>query len=297
MRSDLSDMLSAYLKATEYGAGDVEMEVRFGTRGRTKIFKQDYDEVVKRLLSAGFVKENEQDLLRINNQYTDVRKGITKMSNVRTELTGLATIQQYCRTNSLSDVAEGSGGIGFTQKMGFGGNSGTGVVIKPVDFDDFNFRIALQTEKSLTRTSGMIRELLDEWGNKKKTFRYLNRVTLKHPDHPFKVDMSIVKTSSMGKSGYGNRLQAVPVYNIAESNVFQNAEEYEIEIEVDNAEVHQNPTLYGTPETLYGAMRKGIHLILAGLQRTNYPVSYNERDEVILQYMKMVNGSGWGEGG
>ena len=48
-----------------------------------------------------------------------------------------------------------------------------------------------------------------------------------HEDYPFIIDISIVKSSSKDI----NTKQYKPVYNIEDSNVFNNRENYEIEID------------------------------------------------------------------
>ena len=80
-----------------------ELEVRFGTKGRRRLSKIDYDNVIRHLLSLGFVIDNPEgeNLLRITNEYTDKGSGLTRMSNIRTEMEGIGTIRTYCETNVL----------------------------------------------------------------------------------------------------------------------------------------------------------------------------------------------------
>ena len=54
------------------------MEVRFGTaRGMKPVSRIEYDNVVKRLLSAGFTIGMENYMLRMNSEYTDPKTGRT----------------------------------------------------------------------------------------------------------------------------------------------------------------------------------------------------------------------------
>ncbi len=125
--------------------------------------------------------------------------------------------------------------------------------------------------------------MLAKWADSKKTFRYINRYSLRHPDLPVIVEVSIVKDSN--KSG---RFM-IPTYNIQESGVFSGREKYEIEIECDNKLVGVG-TEFSTPKLLNVALKKTIKLILSGLQGTNYPVSYNEQTKIGQDYMKLI----WG---
>lgn len=265
-----------------------ELEVRFGTkRGRNAFIKKDYDNVVRRLLSAGFSPGQRQEMLRINNDHMRVRgakAGTKTQSNIRTELTGMSSIQKYCQTDMLPDDLYGAGVV-FNLKTDY--QSG-GEYVRPLEFGDFNFRIKLDTEQKLPFSDPKVKGISNtrDWVDLQKTFRYINRVSFRHPDLPFQVDMSMVKSSKM------------PSYNIKDSQVFHQPVTYEIEIEMINEMVldrRANDGSCSTNAKTYGVLRKGIQLVLAGLQGTNFPVSYAEHDLVMAQYMKMIHGSDWGK--
>ena len=94
-------LLNAYKKSVFVVSSNLELEVRFGTKGLYKpITKIDYNNVLQRLLARGFkLKTNDQYLLRIQNEYFDEREQKHKLSVIRCELTGLSVIQNYCKTN------------------------------------------------------------------------------------------------------------------------------------------------------------------------------------------------------
>ena len=81
---------------------NLELEVRFGTKGKIRITHSIYDNVIKRLLSLGFTSSNQESILRVTNEYIDHKTGVTKMSNVRGEIVGLGRIADYCRNDSIS---------------------------------------------------------------------------------------------------------------------------------------------------------------------------------------------------
>ena len=214
-----------------------ELEVKFGTmRGSKPISKLEYDNIIKKLLLLGFKVDNMEGLngehmLRIINEYVD-KSGNIKMSNIRTEINNLTDIQEYCQTNSLmSGEAKKYNRIimdvMFLQKMLMkeDGNN-----IQPVDIKEFNIRTSYSYEKKMEMSDKFIKLLIDEWSNKRKIFRYINRVTLTHPDFPLKIDCSIVKSS---KKKPNSRFPESH-YTIGDAGVFNNQEMYEIEIEVDN---------------------------------------------------------------
>ena len=113
----------------------------------------------------------------------------------------------------------------------------------------------------------------------KKIFRFIKRTTLKHPLYPFKIDCSILKTSSHIKSS--NRL--IPTFTIQESNVFDNMEHYEIEMEMIN-----NEAFAMGPDSLIPQIKLGIKQILSGLQNTNFPISYSEMNNVLKAYLELT---------
>ena len=80
---------------------------------------------------------------------------------------------------------------------------------------------------------------MEKWNETKQEFRYINRVTFESPIYPVLVDISIVKSSSRDPDNRGNegRGPMIKVRNIADSNVFNNPEVFEIEIELNNKKI------------------------------------------------------------
>ena len=231
-----------------------ELEVRFGTKGIKRINKNDYDNVIKKLKSLGFTSlyENGEYSLRIQNEYLDNRTGLFKMSEIRTEIYGLNQIQAYCKTNDINEVRKMAiNSVKFTNKKAIYVDNQK---IFPVNFDDFNFRVSLQDEES--PKTGLQNFMISNWKKSKKTFRYLNRVTFVHPDFPINVDISIVKYGNKGTDRFGNqgRGEMIRVYNVDESNVFNNQETYEIELEVNNSMVGPG-TNFKTPQIILESLR------------------------------------------
>ena len=289
----LNKLLSTYLDDVPERFTNNELEIRFGTRGIKKITKINFDNVAKKLFSSGFtLKRNDNNLLRINNEYLD-NSGKKKLSNVRTELIGLKTIQEYCRKNTLPDTDSlySRKDIQFTQKHNYKKTDESGRTIEslyPANFDDFNFRVSLQSEKTILKTSGFARNIINNWNDSKKIFRYLNRTTFVHKELPIQVDMSIVKESSKIKLANG-RYISLPQYSINDSNVFNNPEKYEIEVEFLKEKMGIG-TKYNNVEELDAVVKKIVRTILSGLQETNYPVSYSEQSSVIQEYMNIIYG-------
>jgi mRNA (guanine-N7-)-methyltransferase len=291
-KEEFETIVKHYLESNPHitsGRKSNELEIRFGTNTKLSrpISKIDYDNVVKQLYSYGFKPEVESgiQILRIACEYTDVRTGKVKMSNIRAELVGSDIIQEYCRTNSIQRIIDMPSTVfnklKFTQKNTAVDKSGT--FIQKLDMDDFNFRVSFQTEQDYNIQSNVSRNIISRWEDSKKMFRSMNRVRFYHPDYPIFADLSIVKMSKKT-----NRV-VMPEYTIQEAGVFNNMENYEIELEVDNSKVGTG-TDFDTVNKLMDAVRKSIRIVLGGLQGTKYPISYVERDTLLQSYMRLIHG-------
>lgn len=274
-----------------------ELEVRFNATSKYSnyITKIDYDNVVKQLYYLGFDCPNKsgQHLLRISNEYTDAKTGYTKISNVRAEFAGLDLIQEYCKTNSIQKVLDhpttlstNRDKIKFTRKTP-AVNKTTEERIFPVDFKNFGFRVSYQMEEDFTPNYGLTKDIISKWTDSKKLYRYLNRVRFQHPSIPVFADLSIVKSSKKTKR------VPIPTFTVDESGVFNNEETYEIELEIDNSRVGLG-TEYDTPAKLLAILRKMIRYMLSAFQKTNYPISFSEKEDVQQMYLNLIHGNNGG---
>jgi hypothetical protein len=255
--------------------GVSELEVKFGTRGIKEITKDDFDNVVKKLLSTGFkIVKSQEYCLKIQSEFTDIGTGKTKLSNIRTEIYGLSNIQKYCRNDRLEDI-----NYRFVQKTQAKEGS---EIIRPVNFDDFNFRLSYQKEKMINITSSLGQSILSTWVKEKKIFRHINRTTLIHDNYPFHVDMSVVKESHR-RDGH-----LIPEYSFQASKTTDCEPKYEIEIEMDNSLVGIGKKM-NNAIVVADTLRTGIKIILAGIQGTNFPVSYDELNITKKDYYYLLH--------
>jgi hypothetical protein len=270
-----------FIKHTNSNA---ELEVRFGTRGIKYLTKNDYDNVIKTLKSFGFytLSEAGENHLRINCEFLDNITGRFKVSDIRTEIVGIHNIQEYCKNNDIASMEKNPANvtsISFVNKKPL-------VIDKqkifPINNDDFNFRMSLSSEIDVKR--GIKYYIIENWKRSKKIFRYINRVTFKHNDYPFNIDISIVK------SGLREGREQKKVYTTQEADLFNSPETYEIEIEVDNSKIGP-ATKFNNAEVLTNAIRNAIKYVLIGLQGTNYPISYPEQSKVLSEYMNIIWGN------
>ena len=131
----------------------------------------------------------------------------------------------------------------------------------------------------MTKKQQLLTNILNGWNDSKKTFRLIKRTTLKHPSYPFQIDCSIIKTSRNKK---GSSI-LIPTYTVKESNLFNNIEHYEIELELINKEAYKFSSI-----DLEDLFKKGIQQVISGIQYSNFPVSYSELNNILKNYLKLT---------
>ena len=288
-KEQLNIISKFYLSSEDGKYNNYEMEAKFGTRGIKAITKMDYDNVVKKLLSLGYKCSNNVGdySLKIQPEFLDIRTGEFKttsdLDKFRIEINGFTNIQEYCKTNNLKQISDKNyNNVSILKKYDVRPSKDSNDIIESANFDDFNFRVTIKNEESVSKNSKVGQEIFENWNKSKKVFRYINRVSFKHQDvtkYPYQIDLSIVRTSTKNEKGW-----MIQTYNIDESNVFQNPENYEIEIEI----LPSAKTIYKNPQDLSSNFQKVVKHVLSGLQQTNYPISYPEQKSVIQDYLKML---------
>ena len=238
---------------------NIELEARF----TKKITRIDFDNVIQKLKSLGFKAHIPSGSYHLNIT--------TGKSNIRTQISHLIHVQEYCRQNTipLDNIPHY---ITFSEKMRI--NAG-GRPLPPLDYRDFKFRVNLKKEKPLQSKDQKVIQTLRTWKDTKKVFRFIKRFTFKHPDFPLKVDCSVVKSSKKTKQG-----RLIPEYTLEKADIFRYYETYEIEIEM----LKDNDTT-----DMVKKFKKVIKYVLSGFQQTNYPISYIEQNEVLQHYIKILH--------
>ena len=283
----LDKMSLALLNIQTKHNNELEMEAKFGTRGIKPITKLDYDNVVKKLRSNGWVANfaGGDYLLRIQPEFLDVKTGQYKTNKdfdrFRIEINGFNNVQEYCKTNSIKILNDKNvNNVKIVRKIPVKVSTHSDDNMPSANFDDFNFRVKLSNEETISKSGKIGTDVFDNWNKTKKVFRYLNRVTFVHSKQPFKIDLSIVKSSKKNDRGW-----MIQTYNIEDANVFQNTETYEIEVEVDTKAAKEK---FKNSKELSSALQMVIKEVLSGLQKTNFPVSYREQKTILQDYHKLL---------
>ena len=270
MDKRLEALFELYFKPNK---DNYELEAKFGTK--RSIAKMDFDNVISRLKTLGFTSKQSEYNLNIQNEFFDKKKGTQKMSNIRTEINGLTNIQMYCKNNKFN-LANPPKYITFRQKKPIFVKNDR---VMPIDYDDFGFRINFKEETILSKKNPLIKNILRNWNDNKKTFRFIKRFSFTHEDFPLQIDCSIVKSSKRSI-----RHRYIPTYNIQKSELFTRPEEYEIEIELSPRKKIQISQV-----ELIKKFKLTWRYILSGIQGTNYPISYSEQNNVLKSYMEIID--------
>ena len=245
-----------------------ELELRFGTMKQSApLTKDNVTNIIKKLKSLQFTQSSEEYSLRI----------FLNDSDVRIQIDGFSIIQNFCIDNTIDDkknakmITKKNMEHGVTREDG----SEYKTDIKPVDNLDFDFRVSLQSERNIGKDERD--KIISNWKSTGKNFRYIRRTTFTHPDSPVKIDVSVVKdTFSSSRKSYGD---------FKTSNIMKGEEKYEVEIEVDNRVVADSGF---SLEVLLKRLRESIKLILSGIQSSNFPISNDEKRQVLDEYSKLI---------
>lgn len=237
---------------------NVELEVRF-----KDIKKLDFERVYKYLLLKGFTVKNEQYQLKISHNLGGENSNDSK---IRCQINDLSEIKEFCKKNVLPETTE----YLFKEKF-------MKEYPKYYDNHDFGFRVSIQKEYSLTSSDPNVVELNRQWKNIDKMFRYMNRVSLTHPQFPsIVVDFSTVK--SIKKDG-----QLVKEKMFSSSQLFDEVEDYEIEIELVNLEY-----IYSNLPEIFMNLNKTIKFVSCGIQDSNFPIPLSEQLAISSEYKKII---------
>ena len=268
-------MTAQETKFTRNRFTSLELETRFGTKPGTRIQRNDYTSIVEKLKSLGWTITQDQYFMRVTPEYVDPNTGLTKQSNIRVEINGIDSIRKYCRSNEI-DLGRSS----FVQKFPVKLNEERMVV----DYPDFGFRVALSTERTLSKQSRNVQSLLQTWKDNKKTFRVIQRVSFRHQNFKTQIDLSIVRSSTREGRSYK------ATYTVIESGVMTNPEMIELESEVVDDLVRREQIFDRDFVNMLATQIKQTNKqILSAIQQSNYPISIDEQKRVLLGYMGLMH--------
>jgi hypothetical protein len=244
---------------------NVEFEVRF-----KNIKKLEFERVYNYLISKGFIQKQEQYQLKISHTINGENSDESK---IRCQINDLSEIKEFCKQNVLPETTE----YLFKQKF-------IREYPKYYDNEDFGFRVSIQKEYLLSSMDPAVVEINSKWKNIDKMFRYMNRISLIHPDFPsIVVDFSTVK--SIKKDG-----QLVKERMFSSSQLFGEEEEYELEIELVDLEF-----IHSHYNDVFTYLSKTIKFVTCGIQDSHFPILLSEQLQISSEYKKLITKPGEGK--
>ena len=239
------------------GNTHLEGEIRFYSMD-----KLQFERIYQVLLSYGFVKSKEEYQLKVIHYLND------NLSKIRCELNDLTQIQEFCKSNVLPIETD----YVLKQKL----------EEYPTYYEnkDFGFRFAIQKEVKLDPSDKRIDEIQTNSRVADKSFRYMNRVTLSHPDMKgIHVDLSIVKSVK-------NRGELMKEKNFSSSKLFSEEESYEVEIEMVDIDY-----IFKHFAKAKQDIQRTIRYVQCGVQNTSYPIPQKEQQSILDEYMTLIFGN------
>lgn len=243
-----------YFNKSVRSQSKLELEFRFNTIHQKSVFENIYNI----LLENGFERDYEKHLLKIcfsnNKDYMNCETD--SVENIRSEILGLSNIQGFCNTNTMSEDT-----IHIKKTR-----------ISSTTNKEYGFKTVLC--KEIPCSEYEINNLESKFKKTPKTFRLMNRLSLRHENMPgLVVDMSIVKMK-------------MNVSNMTNSGIFEASEQYEIEIELEEHDKQIEDI-----DLLSNHLKKTIKYILCGKYDTNFPISELLKQNVLTEYKNLFSQS------
>lgn len=312
--SSLEGVIDNYLAALP--GDEAELELRFGKekyptnipdRKRTiRLTRTDFDNVNRWLTSTGYKAASDSYYsLRVQPQVTSV-EALEEKSDVRLEIDGFAAIQDYCSNEDPSLLLKANNSEGSESRyddvrrfMRFVRKqkrirasdtdsptatetpqsqiAGSGYIDTVHAMPAYNCRLALALETELTFDDPLVGQYIRDWSSILKTYRYIRRISYKKDKLPFRVDVSVVKQSNFRRK----------TYTMRDSRVLEQYEDYEIEVEFDNAECSAKGL---DAAALRKYVQGAIKDVCSGMQTSPYPIPLPEQFDVLKQYTGLLFG-------
>ena len=170
---------SSLLELIRYGGKDktLELEARFKSSKLNPITSEIFFNVMKRLKGMGntkFVSETTELDIGLIDDYEGFRVTINSDEH----------ITQYCKTNDIKQINPKM--VSFMNKT----------PIRHIDLNEYNLRFNLKREIELPKNDKDIGNIIGQWNNLNKGFRYKKRVSFISSDGLYRFDLTILRSST-----------------------------------------------------------------------------------------------------
>jgi len=230
----------------------LELETTFGVGGI--LDSTTFLQIAQRLRNKGF------DVIP-----QDDRLSIITPSHIRLSLLGLGVLQQYCKTDSLTDMP-------FTAMF-----KDRAFPDSNVDLNEYNVRFKVRREEELSSDDPRVTALLSSWETQKKAFRLIRRWTFRGKG--IRIDMSMVRqTPSIPGKG---EFQWSTTFQ--QRNIFKEVPRYEVEVELLHDTEYTN-----TPDKALKALISGVGEVQRAVQKNSLLIRNSVSNAVRTEYQIMT---------
>ena len=155
----------------------------------------------------------------------------------------------------------------------------------PIDINEYGIRFNLKTEDN-SRDQYYVRNIFDNWSNKRKTFRYKNRLSFLTEDRNFSIDLTVVKVSDFIIVEEGNRKLHKNKYSktLKDSKTLTSKDNFEVEIEYVGNKKRDVPDI----EEVFEGFKKYLGIILQAYQQSYFIIKKSDIQKVKEQYMSLL---------
>jgi predicted NAD-dependent protein-ADP-ribosyltransferase YbiA (DUF1768 family) len=236
---------------------DRELEATFKGASDTTTFLN----VAQRLKSKGYEGISQED-----------RLNILTPEKLRFTLTGLGTITEYCKRDTLEGLAYE---VMVKDRAGEESN---------LDLPEYGVRAKVRREVKLSETDPSVIELLRRWQTQRKAFRYIKRWSFQ--GNGVRFDISMVRTSPIdAKGSYKWQTQFL------QTDIMRQPVNYEIEVELERPIVEPAATEEEKKEIANKALKQfvaGIGEVLRGIQKHSILIRKSIANKVLEDYKDLV---------
>lgn len=249
------DISSIFVKIKEYlqysiDNDDYELETILTSKINEDIFKRIFNYLVNEF----------EQITESNNETLDIRiVSAKKYEKYRLTIDNKSDILRYCKTNQIDE-----------NKLKYGEKKRL-AKYPPIISDNYPFRMNLKVDTELN-DSEKREEIYNALKNAKKYFRHKKRFSFLSKSGLFKVDITIVKSSSKNSK------------NLVGSGLLKNVMDYEVEVEFLNKDL--NDTI--NPDKLINELFNIVGNMLLISENTDYLMTIPEKNEVKKGYIQLA---------
>ena len=199
---------------------NIELEYIYGENPSKSLTKLEFMKLIS-YFRKNYECIGDTNTLDIRKQYSSYKK--TGLENIRCTIQGIQDIRKYCQTNSL----EGINNIEFLKKSFVADPYDAFETMKSVKNSEYNYRLNIQKETILQPDNSEVEKFKENFSKSLKFYRYKKRYSFITDNHLYRIDITAVKNNT-----YNKKNKHYEVYlSFLESNILQNEETYEFEIE------------------------------------------------------------------